>query len=71
MLLRFSLQGLKVYGADGEVGGWGGQVGWGRGAGEEDQRCWGGERKVRDAGRGQRCWGADGVAGVLGRRVGV
>lgn len=31
VVLRFSLQGLKVYGADGEVGGWGGQGGWGVG----------------------------------------
>lgn len=33
VVLRFSLQGLKVYGADGEVGGWGGQGGRERGAG--------------------------------------
>lgn len=71
MLLRFSLQGLKVYGADGEVGAGGVKGCWGseglsrgvrgvgrfRGAGEEHQHCWGG-RGVRDAGRSQRCWGA-------------
>lgn len=91
VLLRFSLQGLKVYGADGEVGAgrlkgcWGSGglsrgvrgVGRFRGAGEEDQHCWGG-RGVRDAGRGQRCWGAgegargDGEAGRgLRRGVGI
>lgn len=47
-------------------------VGRVRGAGEEDQRCWGAERGVRDAGRGQRCWEVDGVArgaGEAGRSL--